>query len=679
MSNTPLPDPLPGASRPRLRVNPAVIVGLGDFGGVALRRLSERLRAHHPALLERSGWLRLTTSGWREPLGAETTTSGPYDAAPLHAPVNIAPAPLARALDEATSQATVSALQQAGYDPSARLDTIFVAHADEALAREALWLLLDLLRAQPPLRQNRLTLILACDSRRFSGPLALELGRFFDQLSQRLVSDRAAPAPGSIHWCYLCDVLDVDSRLLGDEGKDAVQSQAELIEGFMALLLASNLRRDRAYARTALPELAHDASAPPDAALVSSFSLGALVLPVDQIVALARDQLALRLHAAAFPIKSSVTDRDTGWSARERLLASVDLSPQGLRARLLRGPDDAPLRFDAAPPDLSGMDPDTLLQGLARWRNALQTRWDQEGDSPPAHITRNADALLDGLREQVQLQVDRMLQDSPRGLHQALAFLDELPQAIERAQVQLVADDGPFLEKAIPSADQKFRELGKAIMGYRWRWEGYIVPMGIAVFFLVIKMLEKSATWPFYLVVAGLMVYVLLVSRWRRPRYLAKRQTDFIAAVRLKFQSLQEREMRAGRRGVLDKLSQAVRQERQALLGWRETLAAARDVLAQAKVPPFQAICGERPLCDPAEYPSPIPAYDKEKIAAIAAHYLDPGTRPYRREEQAQAIADWLRQGAERALAAWRESLTVSAWSGADAAQALGELAARPG
>ena len=53
--NTSLPDPLPGASRPRLRVNPAVLVGLGDFGGVALRRLSQRLRAHHPALLEKSG------------------------------------------------------------------------------------------------------------------------------------------------------------------------------------------------------------------------------------------------------------------------------------------------------------------------------------------------------------------------------------------------------------------------------------------------------------------------------------------------------------------------------------------------------------------------------------------------------------------------------------------------
>ncbi|MCP4531085.1 MAG: hypothetical protein GY831_07645, partial [Delftia sp.] len=178
------------------------------------------------------------------------------------------------------------------------LDTVVVAHVDEPMAREALWPLLDLVRAQPPLRENRMTLVLACDSRRFSGPSASALAQFFDQLAERLVADRAKAVPGAIAWCYLCDTLDADSRLLGSDAQDAVKSQLELVEGFLTLLLGSGLRRDPAYVRTALPELAHDVHAPPSAALVSSFSLGAVVLPVDQIVALARDQLALRLHEA---------------------------------------------------------------------------------------------------------------------------------------------------------------------------------------------------------------------------------------------------------------------------------------------------------------------------------------------------------------------------------------------
>ena len=37
------------------------------------------------------------------------------------------------------------------------------------------------------------------------------------------------------------------------------------------------------------------------------------------------------------------------------------------------------------------------------------------------------------------------------------------------------------------------------------------------------------------------------------------------------------------------------------------------------QTPPFEAICGERPLCDPAQYPSPVEAFDEEKIAEIAA------------------------------------------------------------
>ena len=40
------------ATRPPLRLNPAVVIGLSDFGGATLHLLAERLRPTHPALLE---------------------------------------------------------------------------------------------------------------------------------------------------------------------------------------------------------------------------------------------------------------------------------------------------------------------------------------------------------------------------------------------------------------------------------------------------------------------------------------------------------------------------------------------------------------------------------------------------------------------------------------------------
>lgn len=664
-----------GTPRSPLRVNPAVVVGLGDFGGVALRRLADRLRPTHPALLDEMGWLRLTVSGWAEkPLGGEATLEKWRDTVPT--PFAIVPGPLAQAFDRATSQATVGALREAGYEVSATLDTVVVAHGEEPLAREALWPLLDLVRAQPPLRKNRVTLLLACDSRRFSGPSALGLAQFFERLAERLVADRARPVPGAIAWCYLCDTLDIDSRLLGAGDKDVVQSQLELLEGFLTLLVGSGLRRDPAYVRTALPELAHDVHAPPDAALVSSFSLGACVLPVDQIAALARDRLALRLHEAAFPAQASIADRDAAWSARERWLAAVDLSPTGLRDRLLRGPDDAPLRFDTTPPDLTGMDEETILKGLARWRNDLETRWAEEGTSPPAQIKRNADALLDELSGQMRREVDRLLKDSSRGLHQALGFLDELPQAIREAQIQLTADDSGSL-KTVPSADQKFLELGELVTDMRWNWREKLFSMGLYfAAFAILYFLRGEARFAWAVLLLGLGMGIITSVRIvrRRSKEWPRRQADFISAVRLKFKSAQERDMRDKRRGILDELSQAVRQERRALQDWRETVTRAQTALADADTPPFQSVCGERPLCDPVEYPSPVEGYGEAKVAEIATHYLDAAARPYRREDEAQVIVAWLRQGAERALAGWRETLSVAHWTGAEPSQVIAEL-----
>ena len=66
-SDSPFADTL-GASRPPLRITPAVVVGLGDFGGAALHLLAARLRPTHPALLDGMGCLWLTIDSHKQPL-----------------------------------------------------------------------------------------------------------------------------------------------------------------------------------------------------------------------------------------------------------------------------------------------------------------------------------------------------------------------------------------------------------------------------------------------------------------------------------------------------------------------------------------------------------------------------------------------------------------------------------
>jgi hypothetical protein len=258
-----------------------------------------------------------------------------------------------------------------------------------------------------------------------------------------------------------------------------------------------------------------------------------------------------------------------------RVLAALDLSPQGLRDRLLRGPAGDPLHFYAAPPDLSDVDEETLLKGLARWRNGLETRWAEDDDSPPAHIRRNSEALLDELRGQVRRELDGLLQHDPCGYQQALGFLDELHQELSGARAQLAADDGPFLKKAIPSVDQSFQKLGAHINLPKYD-DSRLFEIIMGSFFWLYWMflqyyLDHDPYW--YIWTLGWLAFIISTifwkPLWRSRRYqrkLAQRQADFIAAVQLKFESMQERQMRARRRDILNELTQSVRQERQALL-----------------------------------------------------------------------------------------------------------------
>ena len=85
------------------------------------------------------------------------------------------------------------------------------------------------------------------------------------------------------------------------------------------MLIGSDLRTEPAYTRTAIPQLTQEAKSSTDATLVSSFGVGAYALPIDTIAALARDQLALRLHRAVFPAKVTAPDREAARYKREIL------------------------------------------------------------------------------------------------------------------------------------------------------------------------------------------------------------------------------------------------------------------------------------------------------------------------------------------------------------------------
>ncbi len=663
-------------SRARLRFNPAVIIGLGNFGAATLRLLADCLRPTHPALLEGLGWLSLTTAGW---IAGPWPGSAPDPIAESAPPFAIAPEPLTHALDHAAGQANLDMLRGVGYEMGDTLDTILVARVDDRFTGQTLWPLLDLVRAHPQPHEHRVTLILTCDSRRFAGPSAPELAQFFEALAERLAADRANPVPGSISWCYLCDALDVESRLLHTSGdiRKTVQSQVELTAGFLTLLVGSRLRRDQAYARTAASKLAREVKAPRDAALVSSFSIGALVLPVDAIAALARDRLALLMHEVTFPSKASVGDREAARRARDRLLATVDLSPQGLRDRLLRDPNGEPIGFDTPPPDLEDLDPQAMLQSLADWRSALQAQWAKEGASPPAQIARNADTLLDELAGGIQREVAGLVETDQRGLHRALAYLDELPQPIEEARAKTAADDSYYRKTTIPSADETFRELGKLVAEkHRRRWKGVILVSLLFAPLTLLLLLLRVRMWPFALGLwLGSSVVAWLLPPLRRRRQLARRQSEFVRAVQLRYPATQERKVRVERRGLFDALLNVVRQERRTLLAWQQTIEAAKAALDAEELPPFRPACGERLLCAPEDYGLPLDDYDEAKLYEITAQYLNLNAQPSWREADPAALLAWLREGAEHALAAWRGTLSVTGSGNPEPFQGIAELA----
>ncbi len=638
----------------KLPVNPAVAVGLGHFGGATLCHLAKRLQPIHPALFEGTGWLWLTDSGWRTDL----PPSSPNPLSIGDAPSDLAPELLTQAFDQVTSQANLAGLKKAGYDPGSTLDVVVAAHANDPLTLAGLGPLLDLARAQAP-EEARLTLVLACDSRRFSGPSASDLVRFFDALADQTLT-----------WCYLCDTLDAQGRvsMSGGSLEEVIQAQVELMAGFLALLLASDLRREPAYS----PQLAHEVDVSPGTALANVFGLAAYVMPVDAIAARVRDQLALRLHQAAFPKRAVPTDWDAAWAARDRLLAAVDLSPQGLGRRLLRGADGTSLYFDTRPPDLSDLDRAQTLKVLARWRSGLEEAWQDQSVSPPDQVGRNAQELFAELAQGIEAEVDRLVASGSQGIHRAMALLDELPQTIEAARVQVLADDKYYRKRAVPSVDQKFRELGEsASQMERWWWP--LPPLTVVCILIVLS----SPSWLASGLLAVLWFGVAVCFFWDRRRRLTRRQAEFIDAVQLKYQLLQDQAMHVERREIFDKLLRVVRGQRQVLFVWKDTLKAAQASLAEAEPPSLRLAWGERPLCQPEDYPSPVADWDQEKIADIAAAHLRPLAPPLWRESDVGAVLAWLRQGAEAALVGWRRSINALDWQDPDLHRAIARLAGR--
>lgn len=665
------------ASLPPLQINPAVVVGLGAFGRVTLRLVAERLLPNHSALLDGLGWLWLDTAGWQENWLQGTA---PDPAAVGRPPRTIEPKPWSQACRHATSWTTGSALRRAGYEVGNALDTIVVAHVDDPLAQGALWPLLELIRAESPRQDHRVTLILATDSRRIGGRSDASLGQFFDQLAQRLIADRTDPAPGAVVWCYLCDAQGVKGQLADDAQPTArlVAAQAELVAGFVGLLLASDLRCDQTYARTAIPELASDLGLPRHAALVSSFSWGAYVLPIDQILALVRDRVALRLYQAIFAKKTSVADREAGSFLRERLLKDIDLSPQGLRDCLSRDADGATISLDTTPPKLGRRGPEATLKALTRWREDLEACWDDETVSPAFQIERNATTFLAKVSEGIRRQVAAAVAEGPHGLNRALVFVEGLPQAIEDARVEVMADDRYYRKRTIPSARRELREIRELITERPERvWRDLVIVGLVVALGIVVTRWQRPDLWTLALALGSASLAAVLIGHfWRRWRTLTERRNDFISALKIRYQSAQERKLRVTRRGLFDGLLNVVREERSNLLACKRAIARAGAILAEVESLPLQPMYGEYVLCEPTAYPLPFQDVDDERLADLAAQHLDMAGLPLWPPPDARTVLAWLRDGVDSALAAWRNTVSVVGWTDPRPSQVIRDLAA---
>ncbi len=425
---------------PRQPPLPTLVIGLGDFGRLALDVL-RAAAASRPSLVGVQG-LGYGPEGWQPawPGSPIRLEGAPAPAASLE-PAAL----LAQALAGEFCLRPVQG-QPEETPPGGPLDIYLLAHLDEDLARGSWRPLLRALRRAA--MQDRIscvfTLLLAAHTSAWVQADAGQAGELLQALfaleEELLAASREAEHPGRLGWCYLLDTRDASGRPLAAIGgrRESSQLRPAAIQAHLAAewiaQLHAGLRRSPAYRQCSLADLQRQRRSQPARARLSLFNAASLALPLrflppipcphpglplpqDTQGGLHHLALARRLleEIAARPQDARLLPQVH--SLRQRWSVDCGLAAAAVRRWLCGAGADPgcdPPGLPLDPPGLEGLAVSAWAGRLQEWEAWLEGRW--EGPDSPAKLAeKQARLLVERAGAELDGRGRRLLQRSPGG------------------------------------------------------------------------------------------------------------------------------------------------------------------------------------------------------------------------------------------------------------------------
>lgn len=660
-----------------------LLVGVGDWGWTSLCALAHALNSSHPELIDANEWLALSPDGWGWLKWLTGSAMGSIGSRP-----HLSNAPIATispdwqknmseasqpVLDEifhcATGQDKTQRLKALGYEAlhgdQIILDIYLIGRIDDPYLQTVLLDAVALLRrARPKALPFTLGFFLGVDSPRLARIPADErqaLVTFIDRLDGFLAQDRKREdaSEDGVGWCYLVDSLDRDGRPIApisgarDVSADPGLLLAQVVAGYLALVIGSEMHERSEYRRLSLDNLVKSAALDPERGYCSSFSCAAQVLPVREI----EQQSARRLGAdllRQFDL-ARTADRGVASELAAEFFIVHNLRRPVVEGRLSRDEDGKPVHFDLDPADFALVPDEELVDRILSWdafiaRNRMRPITDQ--------MARETELLLVKARYWIQAQIDKLVRQSPGGVATARHFCETLARDIQReSQFSLSGKPPPGclgllfgLQNGTPKSDT-LPELGPFQSALERALAERVEPLAVWVRYILIALFEMVfvlAAWnyirpalnfslgdavglppslvdPWIFPVS--LILINLLAAWRHIARIELRIAN--ARIRL-IQTIQRKYVGIIRWNVLHRsaeiyaqLGAALEQERAALERLSATaMEVAGDLIKEVENDPgYQPLCLERCLVGPAEYEQFAVKYPTEEIQALVREW----------------------------------------------------------
>jgi len=673
-----------------------VLIGIGNWGWTTLAALAHALGSAHPELVDANEWIHLSPDGWCwfswlpysapfERHGSATSLSSePQAAVPASWFEEIsehAEQTLASVFENAANQSKVGRLRRLGYEPvtgeQGNLDVYLIGRLDDPFVQSVLPGAIELLRRLRGGRRFTLGLFLGADSPqwvRLPTPDKQALRTFMEQLDRLLAHERERvdASEDGIGWCYLIDTLDEYGRSLGchsgegRHGSDAGLLLAEVLAGFLALLIGSDLRECRDYRSFQLPALTRWGNRQGIRSYCSTFSCAAVVLPIQETTT---RRLSVDLLQQFDPRRPP--DQDRANSLVREFFVKYKLRRPDLEMRLNQDETGQPIRFTLDPSRLDGVSDEELVDRILSWDALIaqnKMRWIAEQmESEAQEIVREAQLYLHDV-------LDDLVTHSLNGVATAHLFCDRLRQAVtheEQSAMQAGQERRGCLRALFglslsprrePMTFPDLQPLQHALqraLGERVErlavWVRYIyLALFETIFVLAAWGHLRSALkfssgnvlglppaspdlWIFPLAILVINILTAWLTILQNERRILKARDQLIQAIQQKYTAIVRWNISQYTTQIYRQLLAALEREQAALARWDRVVAEAiEDLLSNPAT--YRPLCLEDVLSEHSGYAGPVATYSENEIKYLFEKWLRTGNIPAWREADRNAM-----------------------------------------